>query len=626
MRIETTFSETFDDLYNSFNRSEQGHELLKIDGISRHFLDMGKMSHLYFTEKLSDISVDANANADSEISPNNYGSEIVRGIQKIEGYYLLHRYAERRFGTEHANELLRAILSGDIYFHDASGVGVQQPYCMATSTSMIMAEGRPYGQLKSLPPKRADSFIAQCIEFGMDMSQSYCGAIALSDLIVNYAWYAKNEQLDDSRIINDLQKTVHVFNNSFRVGGQSPFINISIFDMPNLKKLFEHYHYPDGSSLDYDFVMRIQKLFCTWFSNGDPSSGSPYRFPVVTLNLSIDDNKNILDQEFLQFISEVNCKTGCFNIYANVGEKIASCCRLINDKSRMSARVDSFGNGGLNLGSHRVVTINLPRIALKSNKKYIEFYDLLIKQLENCRDLLQVHREEILNRRIKYGFLRFYNPLNWFTIDRSFSTIGIIGIYEMCQFMNLDIKTSEGIQFVTEVLTFIEDFAKRTSIETGHSFNVEEIPGESVATKFVQKDRVIFGKETIPFELYSNQYIPLIAEASLPERIDLTGHFQDILSGGGILHLNIQDRITDPSAMRHLIEYAVSKGVSHMAVNYGFGECENGHVTICGNSDKCSICGSKITSHMTRIVGYFTKTSSWGRTRREYEFPKRVFS
>jgi ribonucleoside-triphosphate reductase len=118
----------------------------------------------------------------------------------------------------------------------------------------------------------------------------------------------------------------------------------------------------------------------------------------------------------------------------------------------------------------------------------------------------------------------------------------------------------------------------------------------------------------------------LILDASLPERIELTGHFQDILSGGGILHLNVQDRIEDPSVMKHLVEYAVSKGVSHMAVNYGFGECEQGHVTVCGNSEKCSVCGSPIVSHMTRIVGYFTKTEAWGRVRREFEFPRRVFS
>lgn len=293
----------------------------------------------------------------------------------------------------------------------------------------------------------------------------------------------------------------------------------------------------------------------------------------------------------------------------------------------MLARVDSFGNGGLNLGSHRVVTVNLPRIAIECNNDIFgKFFSILETRLTECRDLLQVHREEILHRRIDQGFLRFYKPLGWFTLSRMFSTIGIIGIYEMCEFLNLDITTSGGQNFVKHVLEFIEAFAIKTSQETGNSFNVEEIPGESVATKFVQKDRILFGEDKIPFELYSNQYLPLIANVSLPDRITITGKFQDILSGGGILHLNISEQITDPQIMKKLIMYSVSKGVSHLAINYGFGICENGHTTICGNSPKCLICNSNISSHLTRIVGYFTKTESWNHTRREFEFPRRRFS
>ena len=624
MRLETTFSESFDDLYNQYNRSESGKKLLSTEGIDRTSLDIGAMSRKYFTENLSDISLDANSNSNDEISQNNYASEIVKGLSKLNSYYLLYHYATGRFGQEHATELLTSILDGNIYFHDAASA--QIPYCMAYSTSFIMFDGRQYGQLYSLPPKRANSFLAQVTETTMDLSQSYAGAIAISDLIVNFCYYAQKEQLDDYSIINLFQQFIHVMSNKFRVGGQSPFTNLSIFDRPNLQKVFASHVYPDGSKPDIEYIIHVQKIFAEWFAKGDPVSGLPYRFPIVTLNISCDENKNIIDQEFLEWVSNVNLAKGTFNIYVNSGEKIASCCRLVNDESRMPARVDSFGNGGLNLGSHRVVTINLPRIAIKCNNDINKFFTILETHLKECRDLLQVHREEILQRRIDQGFLRFYKPLGWFTLSRMFSTIGIIGIYEMCEFLNMNITTSDGQNFVKRVLEFIEAFAIQTSQETGNSFNVEEIPGESVATKFVQKDRILFGQENIPFELYSNQYLPLIANVSLPDRITITGKFQDILSGGGILHLNISEQITDPQIMKKLIMYSVSKGVSHLAVNYGFGICENGHTTICGNSPKCSICNSSISSHLTRIVGYFTKTDSWNHQRREYEFPRRRFS
>ena len=290
----------------------------------------------------------------------------------------------------------------------------------------------------------------------------------------------------------------------------------------------------------------------------------------------------------------------------------------------MQYRVDTFGNGGLSIGSHRVVTINLPRIAQKSSD-IVEFMNNMTNTCNIVRDLLLVHRYEILRRRVNQKFLKFFNPLKWFSLDHLFSTIGIIGVYEMNKFMGIDITSRNGIEFTTDVLNKIEELAVSYSKENKCSFNVEEIPGESVAIKFCQKDNIMFGENEFGFKLYSNQYIPLIEDALIPERIQLTGQFQDILSGGGILHINMQDQIKDPADMKHLIEYSVKNGVSHFAVNYGFGKCENGHTTVCGNSNICAICGAPITDHYTRIVGYFTHVDSWNSTRREFEFPRRVF-
>ena len=623
MRTQQTFGIEFEKLYNSFNETEKGKQLLRLEGIDRAALDIGMMSQKYFTEDLGSISIDANSNANESICPSGYSGEIVKGMMKLDGMYLLHHYAEKRFGLVRANELLSAIFSGLVYFHDSSGAGIQQNYCFAYSTSMIMTEGRPYGQLHSLPPKRAKSFTAQVIETTMNLSMEFVGAIAISDFLVNYSWYAKNEELSDADIVNDLQSLIWVLNNKFRTSGQSAFTNISIFDRPNLEKIFAHHTYPDGSSPDFDYIMKVQKLYAEFFANGDPSTGLPFRFPISTINISCDENKNIPDQEFLDWASKINTPTGCFNIYVNEGTKLASCCRLLSDSSRMPFMADSFGNGGVSLGSHRVVTINLPRIALLAEGNVERFEKQLIKALDIARDLLLVHREEIIERRIAQGFLQFYQPLKWFSMKQMFSTFGITGMYEANYFMGLNIREDGGQRFTSDILQMIDDYAVKTSRETGHSFNCEEVPAESVAIKLCQKDKILFGET--PFEMYSNQFIPLVEPASIPERIKITGKFCDIMSGGSILHINLMEKIKDPDTMKKLIEYAVKNGVSHFAVNYAFGTCENGHITVCGNSTVCPICSGKITDWMTRIVGYYTHISSWSPTRRDWEFPRREF-
>ncbi len=618
MKINLTFEPEFDALYEE--ALTEFPRLLDIDGISPRKVDVGQMSHDYFTNRLADTSVDQNANANEERSANNYQAEIVKGALKLEGYYLLWRYAKKRFDVDYANRLIKAIWLGDLYFHDASGHGIQIPYCWAYSTDKLMIEGRPYGQLQSLPPKRADSFIAQVIECTMDLSQEFAGAISPSDMLVNYSYYAKKDGLTNYEILNDLQKFVHVANNKFRISSQSPFTNISLFDRPNLEKVFGNTIFPDGSRPDFDYIMRIQKLFGEWFAKGDPATGLPYRFPIVTVNLSVNKEREIWDKDFLGWVSATNIEKGCFNIYINEGNKIATCCRLSNDFTQ--ARADSFGNGGLNIGSHRVVTINLPRIAMLAERDKLNFFYRLESKLNEARDLLLVHREEILERRIKSGFLKFFNPLKWFNLDMMFSTIGIIGVYEMCHYMGLPIETEEGQQFAERVLKYIEQYAQETSKETGYSFNVEEIPGESTAPALAKKDAILCGN-TIP--LYSNQYLPLTADVDAITRIKLTGRFMKYLSGGGILHLNIQEKITNPAKMKRLIELAVKEGVEHFAINYGFGICENGHTPAVGAGKVCPLCGGKVTDWFTRIIGYFTKISSWNDTRRNVEFPNRKF-
>lgn len=651
MKINLTFSESFDRLYDSFMEFPTGEKLLKLEGIHPSQLDVGQMSHKYFTDEACNFTIDNNANINEENSYNNYFAEITKGLHKIEGYYLLHRYAEKRFDTDYADELMESIIAGSLYFHDPTKI--QIPYCYAYSTQFIMLEGRPYGQLHSVPPTRSDSFMAEVIETTMDLSQEFAGAIAMGDLIVNLCYYLKkegygtdwdyngNERIgfsveEKKYIVNQFQKFVHVMNNKFRLAGESPFTNISIFDRGKLHTLFDDYAYPDGSSVDFDYVLAVQEIFMEFFSKGDPSTGLPYRFPVVTINFDKDENNEPVDKDFAMRVAHYNRAKGNFNIYCTDGTKVASCCRLVNDFERMEAKADSFGNGGLNIGSHRVVTINLPRIALEVSElpmivenddqddKEGFFFELLATRLSQAKDLLLIHREEILRRRIERGFLKFFDPkqVGWFSLDGMFSTFGINGVYEMCCYMGYDIKSEEGRNFVGRVLKYIEDYAKKVSKETGHSFNVEEIPAENTGTKLAAKDKLLFDNDC---KLYSNQFIPLMADVPIMDRLETEGKYMAMLSGGAITHINVLSEIDTDEKMYKLMLLAMHKGVEHFAVNYGFNECEDGHVSIGGNKMiECPCCGKPIKDHITRVVGFFTRVSSWSPNRKE-EFKNRVF-
>lgn len=625
------FAPGFIELYNEFHSTERGRQLLKMFGISREQLDIPTMARKYFETHTGDMSVDPNANVGNSKCPNNFAAEVAKGGSKLTGYHLLWTYLAEDFGEDKASEIISGCWKGYYYFHDLSGAGVTAPYCFAASTMPLIDQGRPYGQLRSKPPKRADSFMSQAVEYTMDLSQEFMGAIALGDLVVNFAMMCLKDHVDLSDddgisfVTNQFQRFVHVVNNKFRVSAQSPFTNISLFDRPQLQALFKEYVYPDGARAidNLEYVMRMQMLFMEFMAKKDPLTGMPYRFPIATVNITIDKG-TIIDRDFLGLVAKYNTE-GLFNVYITDGiGKVASCCRLLSDVKQMRERQrsDVFGNGGLNIGSTRVCTINLARLAMEA-EGFVEFRSKLRRALKDAKDLLIAHRRT-LEGLAGSGYLKFFRPLGWISMNMLFSTIGVVGLYEALEQFGDEYRlpSKKGIDKAREILMYIDSSAAKFSDDTGIPFNVEQIPAEGAAVSLARVDKVFFPKS--PYKLYSNQSIPLWVDVDMIVRAKVDGQLNRCYSGGGISHLNIGSAVT-PAQMIKMIEFAIASGLDHFALNPVFARCEDGHINL-GQHQSCPTCGKAIEEEVTRVVGYFTPVADWAEARREWEFPKRVFN
>ena len=145
-----------------------------------------------------------------------------------------------------------------------------------------------------------------------------------------------------------------------------------------------------------------------------------------------------------------------------------------------------------------------------------------------------------------------------------------------------------------------------------------------MAVKLAAVDRIIYGEEDVPHSMYSNQFIPLWEDATIWERMETDGKYNRLITGGGIVHFNLGERLT-PTQVKQLITFATTSGCEHFALNSVYSECENKHNHF-GNIDVCPVCQGQITTKFTRVVGFFTPVSSWNKTRREWEFPKREYT
>lgn len=301
-------------------------------------------------------------------------------------------------------------------------------------------------------------------------------------------------------------------------------------------------------------------------------------------------------------------------------------CRLRNEFDKMGEAgfQNSFGVGGLSIGSHRVSGLNMPRLAILEKKNP----NAIVDALSCVHQILTAHRA-LLTDLIKRGVMPLYST-EWIYLNKQYSTIGIIGCYEYLANKGLSVLSEEGQQKMLEILALIEQHGNswpktdKEQFDLDSIYNIEQIPGESMAVRLAELDEVLgFNKK---WTLYSNQYIPLIEKASMYDRFKIQGMFDQKTSGGAILHLNVDDdKPVSADMYFKLMDTARNTGCKYFAVNYAYCECKKCRTLHVGKTQKCSKCGGDKFEIYTRVVGFITNVGSWNGVRKKWEFPKREF-
>lgn len=649
-RIKSCLNYSLKEKYGIEN-DEITESLLRIHGLSKkNFEFINNLESLVesknpeHSDESEDVNVDPNANK-SDISVSGLLNENTIPVSKLIGYRYLYRKMVELYGKQRAKFLAGELYDLSLALADASGI--LKPYCWSVNASRLVIEGRPFGKLYSAPPHRISSYIACLNEQAHQLAAGHlAGAVSIATIFLDCAhlllanekkslYAIRHNKKYRKYVENCLQNFIHSVNHLSRNAVESPFTNVSIFDKPKLLGLLDDENFgwyfdidkkpADAifakSWKDYcaDIITEIQNIFLEIMDRGDVLRGGlPIVFPVTTCNISIDENRNLVDNDFVKNIC--NREIFRYNIFVSSGNKIASCCRLINDEDlfEQGGHVNSLGGGGsVSLGSHRVCTIDLYRIFLECNS-FEDYQRRLEERLESCSDILFAHKQ-LLRDLEKKGLLPFVTN-GWIDMNRLFSTIGILGYYEANK--HLTEKFGDGVDYLGEILKHIEKFSREKTMNTPDLvLNIEQIPAESMMTRLAKADNLLFGtKEPI----FSNQFAPLFEpNHSIWERMDIDGKYGKLLTGGGIVHVSLGER-TNPSQSEEIIRYAAKSGCNHFALNPCYSICENNHSTF-GKSEVCPICGGKVTDYLTRTIGYFSRVSNWQNNKIQNDFDKRDY-
>ncbi len=297
-------------------------------------------------------------------------------------------------------------------------------------------------------------------------------------------------------------------------------------------------------------------------------------------------------------------------------------CRLLSDTSKLNGFINSIGGTSLSVGSVQVNTTNLRKIALECNKDKEKYIEILTKRIHLSIKVLDVIRN-IIKRNIEKGLLPNYT-YEIIKMDNQYNTIGITAMYEAIRDMGL-IETDEfgnksysdeGLKFSQEILRTINSI--KDSYNYDYSINIEAVPAERANSILCLKDNLLYPEYEQDF-LYSNQWIPLMENCTLQEKIRLGSVLDKECGGGQILHVNLQGKFSTEEQSWEMLNHLANSGIIYFAYNVKISVCEKGHGFF-GNI--CPICGKPTDDVFSRIVGYLVPTRSYSKERKQ-EFDKR---
>ena len=340
-----------------------------------------------------------------------------------------------------------------------------------------------------------------------------------------------------------------------------------------------------------------------------------FTFPVLTYSLLYRDGK-FVDEEFARWCSDHNVTWNDSNFFISGDvNTLSNCCRLLSDTSKLNAFINSIGGTALSIGSVKVNTINLMRIALETECDEKKYLALLKKRALLCCKALDTVRH-IIQRNVEKGLLPNYQE-GAVEMDKQYCTMGILGLYEVIEafgYTNTDefgyiSYTDEGITFASKIFEVLNEV--KDSFTDAYSFNIESVPAERAAVILCQKDNVLYDRND-KF-IYSNQWIPLSAKCTIQEKLRLSSILDEKCSGGSIAHINLESNFPNADMAWEMLNKIAQAGVIYFAFNTRINECKNHHGFV--GTDHCPVCGEPVFDTYQRIVGYLVPSRAYSKDR-----------
>ena len=550
-------------------------------------VDVGTSINEYLDRE--DWRVNANANQGYSL-----GGLILNVSGKVvANYWLSHVYAP---------EIGHAHREGDVHIHD---LDMLAGYCAGWSLRVLLHEGLNGvpGKVEAGPPKHMSSAVGQIVNFLGTLQNEWAGAQAFSSFDTYMAPFVRHDRMTYAEVRQCIQELIYNLNVPSRWGTQTPFTNLT-FDWICPEDLREQIPVIAGEEMPFHYgdlqaeMDIINRAYIEVMTTGD-AKGRVFTFPIPTYNITPDFD---WDHPNCEALFAMTAKYGLpyFQNFVNSELKPnmirSMCCRLQLDLRELLKRGNGLFGSAEQTGSLGVVTLNCARLGHLHRGDEAALLHRVDVLMGYARDSLEVKRK-VIGRLMEQGLFP-YTKRYLGTLRNHFSTIGINGVNEMVRNFTGDkddLTTPAGHALAVRLLDHIRARILVFQEETGHMYNLEATPAEGTTYRFAKEDRKRWpdilqaGTAATPYYTNSSQ-LPVGFTDDPFEALSLQEELQKKYTGGTVLHLYMNERLSSAAACKTLVRRALTRfGLPYITITPTFSICPQ-HGYLAGEHEFCPRC------------------------------------
>jgi ribonucleoside-triphosphate reductase len=499
----------------------------------------------------------------------------------------------------------QAHIRGDIHIHDLDFYG-KTLTCVQIPLARMLRDGFNNGHGYIRPPKRPTSATALAAIVLQSSQNDMHGGQAFSKFDIDMAEFMKSAT--DNEVFQAMEALIYNLNSMHsRAGAQVPFSSLNLGTDTS----------PEGRAVIKNLLLAYEKGL---------GRGENPIFPNIIFKVKEGINLNPEDPNYDLFKLAIRVAAKRLNpTFAFLDSSFNS--PYGTEVSYMGCRTRVIGNvNGPEIvdgrGNLSFTTINLPRVAIESEKNIIEFYRNLDDLLELVVQQLH-HRYEVQANLMVKDMPFLMGQGVWMdslglkpndsireVIKHGTLSVGFIGLAEtLTALVGKHHGESEDAQVLG--IQIIEHMRKRMDEAVdkyGLNYSLLATPAEGLSGRFVRLDRKEYG--VLPGitdkQYYTNSFhVPVGYEIGLFDKVAIEGPYHKFCNAGHISYVEFPSPpIHNTEAIESVLRHMKNTDIGYAGINFPVDYCVGCGYTGVINQDECPMCGVPDIKRVRRVTGY----------------------